>query len=145
MGLKITRKKILKSGFTTGTTATAAAKAALQMLLENSEPSSIEVQLLTGERVTIPVHTCRRHSRVCGECQVIKDAGDDPDITNGAAIGAKVELLQSRTGGITITGGQGVGTITKPGLEIDIGEPAINPRATQNVAHRFKRNSDQPT
>ncbi|MFO7496478.1 MAG: cobalt-precorrin-5B (C(1))-methyltransferase CbiD [Desulfobacterales bacterium] len=122
------RHKRLKTGFTTGTAATAAAQAALLCLLAHKAPASVSVLLLTGDRLEIPVAVCRRLSADAAEGRVIKDAGDDPDITHRAEIGARVRLLPA--GGekrVRISGGEGVGTVTKPGLEIPPGEAAINP------------------
>jgi cobalt-precorrin-5B (C1)-methyltransferase len=123
------KRKRLRSGFTTGTAAAAAAKAAVLFLLEGRPPDEVSVALLTGDRMAIPVHSCRR----IGEgavCSVIKDAGDDPDVTHGAEIGAQARLLvapEAGLPGVVISGGAGVGRITKPGLELPPGEPAINP------------------
>lgn len=124
------KKKRLRSGFTTGAAAAAAAKAAVQVLCGNEVPLSVSIRLLTDRWIEIPVHGCREnvdeHGRRCVSCMVIKDAGDDPDVTNRAEIGATV-WLSGGAGEIVITGGEGVGTITRPGLELPPGEPAINP------------------
>jgi cobalt-precorrin-5B (C1)-methyltransferase len=124
-------KKRLRTGFTTGTAAAAAAKGAVSFLLEGHPPAAVSVALLTGERITIPVHSCRR-AGAGAACTVIKDAGDDPDVTHGAEIGAVVRLhpLIGPADGppeVFISGGEGVGRITKPGLDLPPGEPAINP------------------
>lgn len=123
--------KKLRQGFTTGTAAAAAAKAAVLYLLEQRAPERVQIELLTGEPIAIPVHRCRRVEADVAECTVIKDAGDDPDVTHGAEIGAWVRL---QTGAhlhglppVAISGGSGVGRITKPGLELPPGEAAINP------------------
>ncbi len=116
----------LRSGFTTGAAAAAAAKAALQLLITGLVPTRVEITFLTGETTKIAVHQCRlvEYSKAC--CTVIKDAGDDPDVTHGAEIGAEV-TLETRSGvdPIRITGGPGVGVVTKPGLEIPPGQAAI--------------------
>ena len=125
----------LKSGFTTGTAAAAAAKGALSYLLKNKAPASVRIELLTGDQMVIAIHRCERISKRSARCSVIKDAGDDPDVTHNAEIGATVTLeelplvsglSQKQHSGIRITGGAGVGKITKPGLEMPPGEPAIN-------------------
>ena len=122
------RKRRLKTGFTTGTAATAAAQAALGLLLKDKAPASVSVLLPTGDRLQIPVAACRRLSATAAEGRVIKDAGDDPDITHGAEICARVRLLPSAgPARVRISGGEGVGTVTKPGLEVPPGEAAINP------------------
>ncbi|WP_319408285.1 cobalt-precorrin-5B (C(1))-methyltransferase CbiD [uncultured Desulfosarcina sp.] len=116
----------LRSGFTTGAAAAAAAKAALQLLLTGQAPTRVEITFLTGETTTIAVHHCRLVESNKARCTVIKDAGDDPDITHGAEIGAEVTLeKRSDRGPIRITGGTGVGVVTKPGLEIPPGRAAI--------------------
>ena len=118
----------LRTGFTTGTAAAAAAKGALLSLFKGHRPDAVSVVLLTGDTITIPIHSCRVDDARNASCTVIKDAGDDPDITNGAEIGANVSLLDKKeTDQIQIFGGEGVGHITKPGLEVPPGEPAINP------------------
>ncbi len=138
-------KRKLKTGFTTGTAAAAAAKAALCYLLEGHMPLSVNIELLTGDKIAIPIHRCEQMAENKAKCSVIKDAGDDPDVTHKAEIGADVTLeapqAASRTqtnhhNGIHISGGAGVGRITKPGLEMPPGEPAINsgPRKMINQA-----------
>jgi cobalt-precorrin-5B (C1)-methyltransferase len=131
-------KRKLKTGFTTGTAAAAAAKGALSYLLEGKMPSSVMIELLTGDKMAIPIHRCERIGKDEARCTVIKDAGDDPDVTHKAEIGADVKLLKpdSKNNNICITGGNGVGKITKPGLEMPPGEPAINsgPRKMINQA-----------
>jgi cobalt-precorrin-5B (C1)-methyltransferase len=128
-------KRKLKTGFTTGTAAAAAAKGALDYLLQGRMPTRVEIELLSGGKITIALHRCKRLSKNRAACTVIKDAGDDPDVTHKAEIGADVTLeappaagrSENRTsGGVRITGGVGVGRITKPGLEMPPGEPAIN-------------------
>ena len=128
-------KRKLKTGFTTGTAAAAAAKGALCYLLEGHRRSSINIELLTGDQIAIPIHRCERMAENRAKCTVIKDAGDDPDVTHRAEIGASVTLTElhaadraptQKHNGIQITGGAGVGKITKPGLEMPPGEPAIN-------------------
>ena len=122
-------KPKLKTGFTTGTAAAAAAKGALRYLLEGKMPTRVMIELLTGDKIEIPIHRCERMAADEARCTVIKDAGDDPDVTHKAEIGAEVKLAGSNSknhNNIYITGGAGVGQITKPGLEMPPGEPAIN-------------------
>lgn len=119
-------KRRLKSGFTTGTAAAAAAKGALTLILDGRPPESVEVTLLTGDVLTIPILGGERIDAERARCAVIKDAGDDPDVTHRAEIGATVRFVEDpRDGGVVITGGEGVGRVTKPGLETPPGEPAI--------------------
>lgn len=118
--------KKLRCGFTTGTAAAAAAKAALMVIINGRAPQKVRVQLLTGDPVDIDVHACRQEDPNTAVCTVIKDAGDDPDITHGAEIGARVVWdAGGRAGEVLITGGEGVGLVTKPGLETPPGQPAI--------------------
>ena len=129
-------KKKLRTGFTTGTAAAAATKGALTMILEDKAPASVPIKLLTGDTLNIAIHTCVLDSQEQATCTVIKDAGDDPDVTHKAEIGATVKLVDGESEIsvahqqqqlIRITGGKGVGRVTKPGLEVVPGEPAINP------------------
>lgn len=118
--------RALKKGFTTGAAAAAAVKAALTSFF-STPPKSVEILFLTGEKKQIDIQTIKKTRKNQYEALVIKDAGDDPDITHKAQIGARVTLSDSKEFSITIIGGKGVGTITKPGLELPVGEPAINP------------------
>ena len=116
----------LRSGFTTGAAAAAAAKAALELLLSGRAPTRVKIRFLTGERTDIAIHRCMSTALNQARCTVIKDAGDDPDITHGAEIGAEVTLEEKTPGGrIRISGGAGVGVVTKPGLGIPTGQAAI--------------------
>ena len=127
-------KRKLRTGFTTGTAAAAATKGALRLMLAGDEPAAVKIRLLTGDFITIPIYKCRLIRAGRAECSVIKDAGDDPDVTHKAEIGARVTLKKPKTRHrsepgphIDIRGGQGVGRVTKPGLEVPPGQPAINP------------------
>ncbi len=116
----------LRNGFTTGTAATAAAKGALVHLLTGRTPDQVGVQLLNNHNLGIAIHACTPVDSNTTLCSVIKDAGDDPDITHKAEIGAKVRIQRdARAIKIKITGGRGVGIVTKPGLSTPPGEPAI--------------------
>jgi cobalt-precorrin-5B (C1)-methyltransferase len=137
----------LKTGFTTGTAAAAATKGALGLLLDNRMHSKVQVELLNGDHIFIPLYACILETPETARCIVIKDAGDDPDITHKAKIGAKVTLVNNKNPeNLIITGGPGVGKVTKPGLEIPPGEPAINPgprkmiqQAVADVLNRFDK------
>jgi cobalt-precorrin-5B (C1)-methyltransferase len=121
-------RKELRQGFSTGTAAAAAAQGALRELLDLPCPDKVEVPLPGGGSLTIPLHYHRRYDNR-GEAAVIKDAGDDPDVTNRAEIGARVWRLNGSGGKeeVEFHGGAGVGRVTKPGLALAVGEPAINP------------------
>lgn len=116
----------LKKGFTTGAAASAAVKAALLSFF-CEPPGTVDILFLTNETKSIDIKAIRKISAYETEALVIKDAGDDPDITHKAEIGARVALSDSSDLIITIRGGKGVGRVTKPGLELSVGEPAINP------------------
>lgn len=113
----------LKSGYTTGCCATAAAKAALLTLLTGERPTEIEIALPSGEWIKLPIE--ESHT---GFACVRKESGDDPDVTNHARICATVTLHQEEhpTERIRFRAGEGVGTVTLPGLGLPIGDPAIN-------------------
>jgi cobalt-precorrin-5B (C1)-methyltransferase len=114
----------LREGFTTGTCAAAAAKAAVLLLTGKRAPKQVEVTLPGGERVALPVLYARK-KRGAAEAAVRKDAGDDPDITDGAAVVACLSWREDDD--IILVAGEGVGTVTKQGLSIPPGEPAVNP------------------
>ena len=116
----------LRSGFTTGAAAAAAAGGALRGLLDGAFPETVTITFLTGETRRVAMHACRLETPQQAVCTVIKDAGDDPDVTHGAEIGACVTLENGRAdGALRITGGTGVGVVTKPGLGIAPGQAAI--------------------
>ena len=113
-----------KYGYTTGSCAAGAAKGAAYGLLQGTIPDSID--LLTPAEVTLKLNLLHRKvGNDFAECAVRKYSGDDPDITNGCEIHVRVE--RSGNNGIRFMGGDGVGVVTKPGLQIPPGEPAINP------------------
>jgi cobalt-precorrin-5B (C1)-methyltransferase len=118
-------KQGLRSGYTTGSCATAGAKAAALAIVERRMRPDVEITLPRGQKVRFQLHSCVRHSETAAECSVIKDAGDDPDVTHGAEIFTRVDLEPPP--GLRYRAGAGVGTVTKPGLELAVGEPAINP------------------
>lgn len=115
----------LRSGWTTGACATAAAKACVIALLQGKFEENVTIQLPQGETPTF--HLSRQElGSDEASAGIIKDAGDDPDVTHGAEIIVKIKL--GRPGkGITFHAGDGVGTVSLPGLPIPVGEPAINP------------------
>jgi cobalt-precorrin-5B (C1)-methyltransferase len=117
----------LKKGFTTGAAASAAVQAALIRLLTGSAPDRVTISFLDGGFRTVPVHQVTCPDENCCEALIVKDAGDDPDITHNARIGARVTLVPGQRQPVVIKGGKGVGRVTKPGLELAVGEPAINP------------------
>lgn len=124
-------RKRIRTGYTTGACAAAAAKAAAILLLKGKESlgRQVEIPLPDGSRVSFGVHKSslkNQDSKIISTASVIKDAGDDPDITNGAEICATLSYCNG-VNGLIIKGGSGVGTVTKPGLAVAVGESAINP------------------
>lgn len=151
----------LRSGFSTGTAATAAARAALKLLLTGSAPAVVAVRLPSGDCLPVSIRESRL-SHGIATAVTIKDAGDDPDVTHGAELRASLRLIPLRrsvvvpaahpsrpnptnspaeAGGIRIVAGEGVGRATKPGLPIRVGEPAVNPTPRrmllQNLMEEF--------
>ncbi|MBI5057225.1 MAG: cobalt-precorrin-5B (C(1))-methyltransferase [Nitrospirae bacterium] len=146
-------KKHLRSGYTTGACAAAAAKAAALLVTRHPSPvTDVDIPFPDGSRVSFKIHHSELitlNSQLIARASVIKDAGDDPDITNGAEIAAEVKIQstehraqsteppQQGDGAqspipnpqslILIKGGKGVGIVTKPGLPVPVGEAAINP------------------
>ncbi|NQU61592.1 MAG: cobalt-precorrin-5B (C(1))-methyltransferase [Rhodospirillales bacterium] len=115
----------LKRGWTTGACATAAATAAYQALLTGDFPDPVTITLPKGEEPSFALKQAHLDGAKA-TASIIKDAGDDPDVTHGAEIVVTVEKQPGSTG-ITFRAGDGVGTVTRPGLALDVGEPAINP------------------
>ena len=120
------RKQALRTGWTTGTCASAAAKAATTALDTGEIQHVVEVGLPGGQRVSFPVDECMLSGDESqARAVVVKDAGDDPDVTHGARLTATVRWRDAP--GIELDGGVGVGVVTKPGLGLELGGPAINP------------------
>jgi cobalt-precorrin-5B (C1)-methyltransferase len=142
-----------RTGYTTGSNAAAAAKAATIALLTGQFPQSVTITLPIGETATMKPVECQlmtnnqrptpddnlSEALVVGPlsfvseafCCMVKDAGDDPDVTHGALICARVR--PSHTPGLTLEGGEGVGRVTLPGLGLEVGGPAINPVPRQQI------------
>ena len=135
--LDITRNingKLLRCGYTTGSCAAGAAKAAVKMLLTGGRVDSVALDTPKGIRLTLDILE-QEWDSASASCAVRKDSGDDPDVTAGILVFARAEKTAS---GITIDGGEGVGRVTRPGLDQPVGAAAINstPRRmiTENVA-----------
>lgn len=116
-------EKKMRSGITTGTCAAAAVKAAI-LAWQGLLPEYVEVVLPQSRSIKVSI-CASQATALGGIASVIKDAGDDPDITNGTEIRAEVHVTGEP--GVVINAGQGVGVVTKPGLSVPVGEPAINP------------------
>jgi cobalt-precorrin-5B (C1)-methyltransferase len=124
----------LKRGYTTGSCATSAVKAALLRLICNESPSEVNITLPDGTQyLTIPIDCIRDEGDGTVRADVIKDAGDDPDQTHRARIFARVK--RNRIGEIVFLRGEGVGVVTEPGMQIAIGSPAINPVPRRMMIH----------
>ena len=121
----------LRRGWTTGACATAATCAAIERLWGGAFPERVEITLPKGETPEFALEITR-HGENWAEVGVIKDAGDDPDVTHGALILSRVSIGQPGQG-LRFLAGVGVGMVTKPGLPIPVGEPAINPVPRQMI------------
>ena len=119
----------MRTGYTTGACAAAAAKAATIALLSGEPVREVAIRLPIGEDVTFQIHRCEiddgDNTPASALCSIIKDGGDDPDVTSGAEICARVWRDVNTENGVMLHGGDGVGTVTKPGTGIPVGDPSI--------------------
>lgn len=157
------KSRKLRSGYTTGACAAAAAKAATLVLIGMEYPSlpspiSISIPFPDGSRHSIGIaRTWYDTGEAAAYASVIKDAGDDPDVTDGAQVVAGLRFRADREGSewvngepprITIKGGRGVGVVTRPGLPVPVGQPAINPvparMIREAVAEAMKETGSKP-
>ena len=125
----------LRTGFTTGTCATAGSKAAVLAIINQKKIDSIEVTLPKKKKLKIKIASCQ-FDKTSARCVVIKDGGDDPDVTHGAEIWTELSLTK-KPNQIEIDGGEGVGRITKPGLGLEIGSAAINPTPKKMITENI--------
>lgn len=125
--------KKLREGFSTGSCMTGGAAAAALWLTTGTCPEVVEVETPIGR--TLYLDVIPKEKGVCG---IVKDAGDDPDVTNGSEVITKVELLPE-DGAITFVGGDGIGTVTEEGLKLPVGEPAINPVPRQMTERALRK------
>ncbi|MDR2893347.1 MAG: cobalt-precorrin-5B (C(1))-methyltransferase CbiD [Deltaproteobacteria bacterium] len=153
---------MLREGFTTGTAAAAAAKAALELLLTGTAPAAVQITLppfvlqsdtiipVKNKRLSIPIAACslekKRIGLNCATAVVIKDGGDDPDSTHGMRLEMTVALAPFNADdlanspeldlgqGVKLKTGQGIGIVTLPGLPVRPGEPAVNPEPRKQIA-----------
>ncbi len=131
----------LRTGYSTGACAAAAAKAAALLLCGQPVPDSVAIDL-PKDTVQLPIESARRLSATHARATVIKDAGDDPDVTHGAEI--VVDLRVNDGSDLVFNAGPGVGTITKPGLQLPPGEAAINPKPRTYIARAIRQVTDLP-
>jgi cobalt-precorrin-5B (C1)-methyltransferase len=137
----------LRRGWTTGACAAAAARAAYEALVTGRCPDPVEVKLPGGARASFAVATFEL-TATSAMAGIVKDAGDDPDVTHGALV--KATVREGAPGsGVTFRAGEGVGTVTRPGLPVPPGEPAINPvpremirQAVHEVCEQFGASGD---
>lgn len=130
----------LKRGWTTGTCAAGAAKAAFAALVTGAFPDPVEVELPGGGRPAFALAVAGREGE-SARAGIVKDAGDDPDVTHGALVEARVRLGPPGSG-VRFRAGAGVGTITRPGLPLPPGEPAINPVPRRMIAQGIAEVAD---
>ena len=123
-GRRLVKQKLLRYGYTTGTCAAAASKAAATMLFEKELMTSVSITTPNGTDLVIDVLNPLLCDKTAS-CSIEKDSGDDPDITNGTIVSAEVALIRD-SDDVFIEGGKGVGKVTKPGLDQEVGEYAIN-------------------
>ena len=129
------RRKGLRTGYTTGACATAAALAATRWLLYGQADRAATIRLPAGQDATFEIaNRARDEGWAC--CSVIKDAGDDPDVTHRAEIRGRV--WRRGDSGLLLTAGPGVGTVTRPGLGLEVGGPAINPVPRRMIAEHLE-------
>ena len=143
-GMEKTDPQKLRRGWTTGACATAAVKAALDALWGQGAPARVTITLPRGETPDFLIYDLITGDN-WAEAAVVKDAGDDPDVTHGAVIRARVAPAKPGQG-VFFVAGDGVGTVTKPGLPIPVGQPAINPVPRQmikGVVHEAAATYDQ--
>lgn len=133
--------KKLRTGYTTGSCAAAAAKAAAWMLKNQKPLERVTIDTPKGWVLTLDVCELNYDLSVAS-CCIIKDSGDDPDITNGMPVWATVRLIDEPD--IIITGGEGVGIVTQRGLQVPVGEAAINPVPKKMIIEEVRKVYEKP-
>ena len=127
----------LRHGYTTGACAAAAAKGAAQMLRDQALVDAVDLNLPTGETARFTLHG-QQLTDTSASCYVVKDAGDDPDVTHGAEVHVTIRVAFFTPHRIVIEGGAGIGRVTKPGLAVPPGEWAINPVPRRMITEAIK-------
>jgi cobalt-precorrin-5B (C1)-methyltransferase len=126
----------LKTGYTTGSSATAASKAALLSIINQKKIENVDILLPKRSYIHIPINSCEFEFDKAN-CSVIKNGGDDPDVTHGAEIIVELSFTE-KINEIEIDGGEGVGIVTKPGLGLEINKPAINPVPKKMITENLR-------
>jgi cobalt-precorrin-5B (C1)-methyltransferase len=128
--------KKLRYGYTTGSCAAAAAKASAIMLKSKEKINEVEIDTPKGWNLKIQIHDADFNDKKAS-CSVVKDSGDDPDVTNGLKIFAEVASTGRKN--IKIIGGKGIGKVTKEGLSLEPGEWAINPTPRKMILEEIRK------
>lgn len=126
----------LRTGITTGSCATAAAVAAIRALVTGKKQTHTVIRLPGGESISVPIADTQKEDEMA-QCTVIKDAGDDADVTNGLPVVVRVSYLDEDNG-LLLTAGDGVGIVTLPGLGLPVGTPAINTGPQQMIRQNVR-------
>ncbi|MDC0159480.1 cobalt-precorrin-5B (C(1))-methyltransferase [Candidatus Nitrosopelagicus sp.] len=126
----------LRTGFTTGSCATASSKAGILAIINQKNIKKVDIILPKRSKLDIQINSCE-FTKDSAKCSVIKDGGDDPDVTHGAEIIVDIKLTDV-IGEIEIDGGEGVGRVTKPGLGLEIGSAAINPTPKKMILENVR-------
>jgi cobalt-precorrin-5B (C1)-methyltransferase len=134
-------KTKLRKGFTTGSCATASSKAGVLSIISQKRIEQIDIILPKRSILDIQINSCE-FTENSAICSVIKDGGDDPDVTHGAEIFVDIELTKN-VGEIEIDGGEGVGRVTKPGLGLEVGSAAINPTPKKMILENVREVSTE--
>jgi len=135
--IKVEEEKTkMKTGYTTGSSATAASKAALLSIINQKKIDNVSILLPKRSFLQISIHSCEFELDKA-KCSVIKNGGDDPDVTHGAEIIVELSITE-KINEIEIDGGEGVGIVTKPGLGLEINKPAINPVPKKMITENLK-------
>lgn len=133
----------LRPGWTTGACATAATTAAYTALLTGDFPDPVTITLPKGQTPSFALAVEQLDAENgTATAGVVKDAGDDPDVTHGAVVRATVRALPAGSG-VVFRAGPGVGTVTRPGLPLDVGEPAVNPVPRQMMREHIARVAEE--
>lgn len=128
--------KNLRYGYTTGSCATAASKACALALSEGLISEKVSLSTPKGWDIEVDVYNLITDG-ISASCYVIKDGGDDPDMTNGMRVFSRVTLRDDNI--VNITGGEGIGVVTKPGLSVEIGKSAINPTPLRTIEEEVRK------